>query len=232
MRKYYKVAHRFLLSFASAVLPKDVKLNIKRKAFDRKDLIISQINEDDKVLAIGCVKHSLGNIDLEDEDDFLFTKLNAHADHVIGVDIVEEGIEELNRLGYEAYVEDAQEMNLNQKFDKIVAGEVIEHIENPGRFLKRCQEHLKPSGKIIITTPNPRRLQMLLWFLFNEDQPGNPEHTMWFDWFVMEELASRVGLELDSYSSYAPGYLPVSLILYRAGLANTLTAGGWVFVLK
>jgi len=39
-------------------------------------------------------------------------------------------------------------------FDVIYAGEVIEHLYNPDKFLQECNRILKDDGFIIITTPN------------------------------------------------------------------------------
>lgn len=215
----------------SSLLSEGQKKRIGDVAFDRKRKIGRRIDDTDSVLAVGCVKHSVDETNIDEESEFLLKSLAENAGDVVGVDIVEEEVEKLRQHGYEVYAADAQRLDLDATFDKIVAGEVIEHLENPGQFLTRCKRHLNDGGEIVLTTPNPRRLQMLLWFLLDVDSPGNEEHTMWFDWFVMEELASRVGLEIVSYQSYAPGYLPVSLLLYHFGIAENLTAGGWVFVL-
>jgi len=42
----------------------------------------------------------------------------------------------------------------NNKFDLIVAVEVIEHVTDPNNFIKECAGLLKSSGRIILTTPN------------------------------------------------------------------------------
>jgi SAM-dependent methyltransferase len=41
-----------------------------------------------------------------------------------------------------------------EKFDAIVASEILEHIENPRHVLRRCAALLKPGGTVLITTPN------------------------------------------------------------------------------
>jgi len=43
----------------------------------------------------------------------------------------------------------------NNSFDTIIAGDVIEHLENPYLLLKECNRVLRHNGKLIITTPNP-----------------------------------------------------------------------------
>lgn len=42
-----------------------------------------------------------------------------------------------------------------EHFDTIVAGEVIEHLENPTLFLIGCRKILKSTGTLLVTTPNP-----------------------------------------------------------------------------
>ncbi|MCK5035794.1 MAG: methyltransferase domain-containing protein [Candidatus Sabulitectum sp.] len=43
-------------------------------------------------------------------------------------------------------------------FDAIIAGELIEHLEQPVDFLRRCHESLKRNGSIVLSTPNPNSL--------------------------------------------------------------------------
>lgn len=42
----------------------------------------------------------------------------------------------------------------NNSFDNVLAGEIIEHLDNPLGFLKEGYRVLKPKGKLVITTPN------------------------------------------------------------------------------
>lgn len=51
--------------------------------------------------------------------------------------------------------------SLNKKFDIIIAGEIIEHLDNPQKFIKNCAKHLKKGGRLILTTPNATGLQYL-----------------------------------------------------------------------
>ncbi len=52
------------------------------------------------------------------------------------------------------------------KFDAVVAIEIIEHLENPFRFVRECSKLLKPGGHLIITTPNVESVFSRLIFLY------------------------------------------------------------------
>lgn len=46
------------------------------------------------------------------------------------------------------------ELNSEEKFDVVIASEVIEHVEEPGNFLLFLRSKLREGGIIILTTPN------------------------------------------------------------------------------
>ncbi len=50
----------------------------------------------------------------------------------------------------------------SRRFDAIVAGEVLEHLENPYRFVRDCREVLRPGGCLVLSTPNPLHPPVLL----------------------------------------------------------------------
>jgi len=43
----------------------------------------------------------------------------------------------------------------DDEFDTVVAGEVIEHVEEPLKFLRNCRRLLKPGGRLVLSTINP-----------------------------------------------------------------------------
>lgn len=149
------------------------------------------------VLDVGCVDHSVDT----GSPLWLHGVLRRRFPNVVGVDMSEEGIATLSKSGYtNVHVADAQELPLDRSFDTIVAGEVIEHLENPGRFLVAARSHLKPGGRLILTTPNPFSLMHLLYAIKNFPTTcSNPEHTAWFCPSTMQELAHRMGFEIEHW---------------------------------
>jgi 2-polyprenyl-3-methyl-5-hydroxy-6-metoxy-1,4-benzoquinol methylase len=217
------------------LLPPQLKEHLRKyldSRYERSSRVISHISAEDRVLDIGCVQHTLDDRDWKNPPFglFLHADLARHGKEVIGLDVVEEEVERMSDAGYDVRVGDAQAFNFDGTFDAIVAGELVEHLENPGKFLECCREHLSEDGVIILTTPNPHNLQFSLWALLGESV--NEEHTLWLDHDVMGTLAQRAGLSLAGYEYIAPLITAVSMPLYKLGIAKPVSAGGYVFVLK
>jgi SAM-dependent methyltransferase len=100
---------------------------------------------------------------------------------VLGVDIDGEGVDILRERGYDVVCADVETMDLGRRFDTVVAGEVIEHLPNPGRALLSLRRHLVPSGHLILTTCNPFYVVQLEKILKYGDVQVHEEHTAWFD---------------------------------------------------
>ena len=148
------------------------------------------------------------------------------------MELVEEEVAKMSAEGFNVEVANAESFQLEDEFDIIVAGELIEHLSNPGKFLSNCYDHLSEDGIVIITTPNPRRLQHLYWYLSGNESRINTEHTMWFDNQVFDELVSRHNFRIRQFHYYSPSVSLVSRPLFNLGLFQPLTSGGFTFVLE
>ncbi|PIN94898.1 hypothetical protein COU53_01765 [Candidatus Pacearchaeota archaeon CG10_big_fil_rev_8_21_14_0_10_30_48] len=76
--------------------------------------------------------------------------------NVKGLEYSKEGLEICKKKKIDIKFADFNEkLPFKEKyFDVIYAGEVIEHLYNPDKFLEECNRVLKDDGFIIITTPN------------------------------------------------------------------------------
>jgi SAM-dependent methyltransferase len=146
-----------------------------------------------KVLDLGCVGHSLGKMD---SPYWLHGFIAQHAGSVLGVDILKRDVEILNQQGYRVLCADVLTMDLRETFEVIVAGDLIEHLSNPGGFLDQANRHLTSDGTLLITTPNPVTLMRFFQLLSRGRMDVNPEHTCWFTPQVLGELARRNGLRI------------------------------------
>lgn len=72
-----------------------------------------------------------------------------------------------------ADLEDGVPSNLGS-YDMIVSCEGIEHIANPGLFLKSLRKHLNPGGTAVVTTPNTWHPAARLKYFASGFFPGFP----------------------------------------------------------
>jgi len=169
---------------------------LKNIVADRIGLILDLVSGP-KVLDLGCVDHSLDNVN---DINWLHGRLCNKFEYVVGVDILENEIASLKSLGYKVLCSDVENLDLGEKFNTIVAGELIEHLSNTGNFLISCRKNLLEGGKLIISSPNPFCLQIFLAgnFLRNK-RWGNGEHVMWLDINTAANLAERYGFILKEH---------------------------------
>jgi len=59
-----------------------------------------------------------------------------------------------NLLGIPVYTVDFQEFSVDEQFDVLCMGDVIEHLSDPVSALRKAHELLKPGGVLWISTPN------------------------------------------------------------------------------
>jgi SAM-dependent methyltransferase len=162
-----------------------------------------------RVLDLGCVQHVLSNVD---KKSWLHAHIRKHASSVLGVDLLEAEVEALRQMGYDMIAADVETMQLGNVYDVVVAGDIIEHLANPGALLARVHEHLEPDGTFIITTPNPVTFLRFIRMLLLGSVGGNEEHTCWFTRRTMRRLAGMYGFTVkqivyvdDIYDWYLQG---------------------------
>jgi SAM-dependent methyltransferase len=165
---------------------------------DRFAAIAPHVAPGADVLELGCVDarpaRRSGSASAH-RADLLFRRVVSVNPETLGVDIDAEGVAALLREGYQAVCADVQTMDLGRQFDTIVAGEIIEHLENPGQFLTTARRHLKPGGRLILTTPNPF-YALQTWKIWMRGRPRcNEGHVAWFDPVTLAALLRRCGLE-------------------------------------
>jgi SAM-dependent methyltransferase len=115
----------------------------------------------------------------------------------LGGDINLEGLKLMEVQGFEVTYLDAQAIpEEGEKFDTIIAGELIEHLESPGAFLRGCRSRLAKGGRLVLSTPNVFTPMNFIGYIAKYDRWANPEHTCWFDPQTINELLERCGFSL------------------------------------
>jgi 2-polyprenyl-3-methyl-5-hydroxy-6-metoxy-1,4-benzoquinol methylase len=148
--------------------------------------IIEPYVSNSNVLDVGCVG--------TDAPTELHSRIADHADEVLGIDINEELVERLERD--DIIVANAEKFVPDDRFDTVVAGELIEHLNSPGDFLSCTAKNLHNDGRLIITTPNSFGYQYFSNRLLGREAI-NRNHTCWFDPLTLMQLAERYNFELE-----------------------------------
>lgn len=137
---------------------------------------------------------------VKNDPDLLFRRLANVNPNVVGVDLDRDGVNALRAEGFSAECADVETMDLGRQFDLIVAGEIIEHLLNPGLCLLNLRRHIKPGGTLAVSTPNPfyAKQRHKIW------RYGRPtvhdDHVAWFDPITLDHLMRRTGwLPTDAY---------------------------------
>ena len=98
-----------------------------------------------------------------------------------------------------------------REYDLIVAGEILEHLGNPGNLLKALRR-LFPSTMLIITVPNAFSAVGLAWVQRGYENV-NKEHCAFYSWHTLTELVTRCGYAVCNWGWYGgPPYVAEGLV--------------------
>lgn len=160
---------------------------------DHKIRFVLKYCRNKDVLDIGCVQHDPENYKSK---YWLHKAIREVASSLVGLDLYEEGVEYLNARGFNIIVADAQQFEFGKKFDVIVAGDIIEHLEDFHGFLESCKTHMHKESRLLISTPNP-------WYWRHVVKVGmgievsNPEHTCWFCPRTLRQVLNRHNFDIS-----------------------------------
>jgi SAM-dependent methyltransferase len=84
-------------------------------------------------------------------------------------------------------------------FDTVIAGEIIEHLISPALLLVEARRVLKPTGTMILTTPNPWSITYFgrNFFGFGGSTSELSEHKFLWDIHVLAHLISTCNLRIQ-----------------------------------
>lgn len=99
--------------------------------------------------------------------------------------------------------------SLNEFFDAVIIGEIIEHIFDTDFFLEEIKRILKPGGRIVISTPNVASFgrRLLLFFGINpiiEASPNEADssgHVRYFTTKSLSQLLKKHNFRIVKYKS-------------------------------
>lgn len=178
--------------------------------------ILERISLNKDIIHLGCTDHlPLIKKKLEN-DTWLHARLCRSAKRCLGIDINCPGINYLqNELGYEDvicanFLNDEIPTISEQKWDYMILGEILEHIDNPVILLTTiAQKYGKNVDKLVITVPNA-----FCWLNFRyalkHREFINSDHRYWFTPYTLGKVATLAGLKIVDFQ-FCEGYPPNKL---------------------
>ena len=174
--------------------------------------MIRSICAEKKVLHLGCTNYPY-TTEAIDNDMLLHSDLEKRASELYGFDFDQEGIDILEARGtknlFKADLEDLDKVALDETFDVIIAGEVIEHLNNPGLFLNGIKRFMNPDTQLVITTINAY-CGMRFWVYGlrgkgGKNEPVHPDHVAYYSHSTLQLLLKRHGLSIERFCFYDLG---------------------------
>jgi 2-polyprenyl-3-methyl-5-hydroxy-6-metoxy-1,4-benzoquinol methylase len=149
-----------------------------------------------EVLDIGAGEHDVA---FYSEQTWEHGRIARVAKRAVAAEIMPNLVEHYRARGFDfRHVDATSDVDLGERFDRIFIGDVIEHVNDPTALLRFAKRHLKPDGRVLVTTPNPFAPR----FRQHRSQRGtryvmaNLEHTRWVSISNMHELAWRAEMEM------------------------------------
>lgn len=180
LSKIYEKHHR---------ISRDENFSILEK--ERGELLKKIIGVNKYILDIGC-------------RDGALTKYFAPNNRVLGIDIDASVLSKAKqKLGIETLILDLNDnwhKLGNERFDIIVAGEVLEHLYFPEEILKKVVDRLNKKGMFLGSVPNAFSLKNRLRYLIGNKKNtplGDPTHINHFSYRELKSLLEKYFNEVE-----------------------------------
>ena len=165
-----------------------------------------------RVLHLGCANAPYTEASLQ-ADSLLHARLAEVAAELWGVDGDAEALELMSRHGHRHLIEGDLERldhpDLPRRPDVIVAGEIIEHLANPGAFLQAAQALMGPETTLLLTTVNAYcGMRFVTYALRGRGgiaEPVHPDHVAYYSYATLHVLLQRYGFEVLDFAFYDLG---------------------------
>ncbi len=167
-----------------------------------------------KVLDIGSVESNFNSVN--ENPLWLHKHIKSVSKSVLGLDYSKKDVDMLNSFGFNMIHANAENFNLNKKFEVIVAGEIIEHLGNPGNFINSVKSHMNKDTIFIITTPNVFSIRRLIGSLLKIFLKEQKDHVAYYSNSMIRGLLNRYDLRIvDIKYLYSEDKNKIRLILEK-----------------
>jgi SAM-dependent methyltransferase len=171
---------------------------------NREDWILSRVRSG-RVLHAGPTDNFYTQARAASET-LLHQKLMKAGVDVVGVDIDLAGISTLRSHGIDNIlhgdVERLEELFSAGTMDTVLAADVLEHLNNPGHFLRGARHVLSPSGKLVITVPNAFSFKKFVGVALFRQERNHPDHVAYYSLMNLYQLLNRFGFEITEVRAF------------------------------
>jgi SAM-dependent methyltransferase len=186
-------------------------MNEKLDSVQRVDFI-KNIASGKKVLHLGCTNYPYTE-DAISKGMLLHFELEKIASELYGFDFDRAGLDIIKKAGagnvFEADLERLSDVPIDETFDVIIGGEIIEHLSNPGLFLNGIKRFMRPDTRLVITTINAYcAMRFLIYGLRGRggvNEPVHPDHISYYSYKTLKLMLERHGLVLNEFHFYDIG---------------------------
>lgn len=166
----------------------------KIELIDRDNFILDNCRNK-KVLHLGCTDGKALKEKI-DKNSLLHIKIKDVARDLWGIDIDGVGIKKMQDLGISRLIlgnieqiDKIRELE-GENFDVIIAGEIVEHLDNVGLFLEKIKKLFSKNTVMIVSIPNCYSLQHFL-FVFFKKELVHDEHNCSFSFVNLMNLFEK-----------------------------------------
>ncbi len=188
--------------FSSAI---SVKISHKEKKIPMRIEFLENLIIDKNIIHVGCTDHVPLIANKIKNNTWLHKRLEEKARKCIGVDIDNEAVKYVNKLGFQnIYTLDlikdgVPEIIKKNHWDFLILGEILEHIVNPVEFLSLIREkYSQYVERIIITVPYAFRLKNFINALKHTEYI-NSDHKFWFTPYTLAKLLHISNYKVESF---------------------------------
>lgn len=176
-----------------------VELERTRYEGKSREAAITELVKDTNVIHIGCTDHIPLIQEKITQNKWLHKLITDNTKKCIGIDIDRESVEYVKKeTGYDNVIygniltDDFPDITAD-KWDYVVFGEIIEHLNDPVHFLKTFRQRFGGSvGRFIITVPNIFNRQLFRNML-KYREVINSDHRYWFTPYTISKILVASG---------------------------------------
>ena len=165
------------------------------------------------VLHLGCTNWPY-TLEAFDAGTLLHKDLADVSTELYGFDFDQAGIDVLASRGFDhlfrADLERLDEVPVDKTFEVIVAGEMIEHLNNPGLFLDGIKRFMNAETRLVLTTINAYSgMRFFIYGLRGQGgalEPVHPDHVAYYSYSTLKLVIERHGFQIDEFMFYDLGH--------------------------